>query len=166
MYTREDLPLKHLESGVTQLSFLGQNDLGAQGKDGLQWIQEKSQQKTTGRGTRGLPAETAEKRDARGHRSEDKWPRVPHAGPAVPARSVSAPGSRRGRLTCRLVCSHLPASARVLPCRWRGPDSRRRAGRWFCKAGDNAKLNPTPLASGSGLDGPRAEEVTKLRLVV
>ncbi|KAM7315982.1 hypothetical protein ACRRTK_025006 [Alexandromys fortis] len=106
------------------------------------------------------------RREARGHRSEDKWPRVPHAGPAVPARSVSAPGSRRGPLTCRLVCSHLPASARVLPCRWRGPDSRRRAGRWFCKAGDNAQLNPAPLASDSGLDGPRAEEVTKLRLVV
>lgn len=89
VYAREDLPLKHLESGVTQLSFLGQNDLGEQGKDGLQWIQEKSQQKTTGRGTRGLPTETAEKREARGHRSEDKWPSSPPRGPAVPARCVS-----------------------------------------------------------------------------
>lgn len=54
VYAREDLPLRRLESGVTYLSFLGHNYLGEQGKDGLQWIQEESQQKNSGRGTRGL----------------------------------------------------------------------------------------------------------------
>lgn len=100
---------------MAKLSFLGQNDLGAQGKDGLQWIQEKSQQKATGGGTRGLPAETAEKKEARGHRSEDKWPRVPHAGPAVPARSVSAPGRGAGPSPAGLSAAIFPPRLEFFP---------------------------------------------------
>lgn len=46
VYAREDVPLKRLDSGVTNTSFLGQNDLGEQGKDGLQWNQEGSQYRT------------------------------------------------------------------------------------------------------------------------
>lgn len=97
VYAREDLSLKHLESGVTQLSFLGQNDLGAQGKDGLQWIQEKSQQKATGGGTRGLPAETAEKRGAGAQErrqvasSPPRRPRRPRAQCVSPRVAARAP---------------------------------------------------------------------------
>lgn len=40
---REGIPLKPLESGVANLSFLGQNYLGEQGMDGLQWHQDGSQ---------------------------------------------------------------------------------------------------------------------------
>lgn len=93
------------------MSFPGPRCLGERGKEGLlRWIREESQQKTTGRGTRGAGAESG-------------GPRVPRAGPAVPApraASVSAPGpvgSRRAGPGRGAGASPAGLSAAIFPPR-------------------------------------------------
>lgn len=88
--------------------------------------------------------------------------------PGAPTQSPRGPPSRlAGRLTCRLVCSHLPASARVLPRGWRYLNSSCRVGR--CPGRRRTSLCPHGSRSwipAWGVGERRAEEVTTANSVV
>lgn len=80
---------------------------------------------------------------------ESTTPSLHLGGPAIwacrilpPLRVPPSLCEGRGRLTCRLICSHLPTSARVIPHRWCGLHCRCPADR---TPGPLRTILPSPL---------------------